>query len=540
MDTDDGGGDPPGAANAMTASENATYTPLGENGVRISFDGHDTDELPLRQSRKRHRPDRNDEDSSLKAQVDDNIIPLIDHATGNCCKCYLKVIPDEMMRCYECKRSFHGSCKTIALEKVRGEAVMPAPTYIKNWNNHLMKNNNGDFLGGRFFWVCSNCIMLKEVASPRNALDRQSMLEAVVLKNNMNHTAAFNQIAETLSALNCTLEKMRGDNGPPVSDDGIAPVEVVQNYTPPKPKVSNFPATPIAYNTVAKSTLPANKGSESRCPTDKLHPISSNQPHFNVPSSTPVSGNYKYRLKLFSKNAEVHIMDILKKLDNEGKLDSYDNYRSRGKLAIDLLFRDSVKAGEAYTKLSVFFQSCTEHDVEVHTPEMILSKRVFLVGMSEGHTPESILSKVSNRYPELELSGENRWNFKVLEPKQCIRNKAIYRSTVIMSPELFDYISINLNNRLRMGNYDSWAVYPCLNRCIKCQSFDHSFEQCKKRDPCCAICSGNHFTKKCTVEDPTMLSCINCKKSETHKGNFSHRADSSECPVYLQFRNSKN
>ena len=232
----------------------------------------------------------------------------------------------------------------------------------------------------------------------------------------------------------------------------------------------------------------------------------------------------------------------MKKLDNDGKLDSYDNFRSRGKSAIEVLFTDCLKADEAYTKLSSFFPDENELHIEVNKPEMIHCNRTFFVGMNAGETAETILAKVSHRYPEFELSTRNKWNIKVLEPKQCIKNKDIYRATVLLSQDLFDYISTNLNNRLRMGNYDTWAVYPCLTRCIKCQSLHHAYEQCKKRDPCCAICSGPHYTKKCTVDknDKTKLCCINCKKSEAHKNDCNHRADSSDCPVYLQMRNSKN
>ena len=426
----------------VAPASNVTMTPICDGGMRISFDApiHHESESSSQSNRKRSRIIAGITDSPLgtkssfnetmKAQVDDNIVPRIDFITGNCIECDEKVAPGDQIRCYDCRRYFHGSCKAIAHEKVGGESIMPAPTYIKNWNNHLMKHNNGEYIGGRFFWVCSSCIMLKEVASPRNALDRQSLLESVVLKNNMQHAAAFNQIAESLSALNSTLDKLHGDNGPPPSSDGIIPAGALQNKTL-RPKVSNFSGTPIAYNTVTKTSLPVNKACDSKhhgslnSQTSNVLLSPSNPPHFNAPTSTPDAGNFKYRLKLFSLNAEVHIMDILKKLDNEGKLNSYDNYRSRGKLAIDLLFKDSIKATEAHTKLSNFFVSCKDHKVEVHTPEMIISKRTFLVGMSEGHTPESIRSKVSKRYPELDLSGENKWNFKVLEPKQCIKNKSI-------------------------------------------------------------------------------------------------------------------
>ena len=550
------GYDPPDKSDKMEVSvENPSITPLGENGVRINFDAsgtqYDSDSSQPPSSKRvkssaapiSAAAKKTAAPEPMSSQVNDNIVPVIDHLTGNCSVCLLKVIPNETVRCYDCKKYFHGACKTIDKQKVRGEPIMPAQTYIKNWNEHIMKNNGGDFIGGRFFWVCASCITLKELGSPRNALDRHSMLEAVLIKSNHQHNAAFTQISETLSALTTTLEKIRSDNIPSVSCDGVSSGDgsSLQNDVPGR-QSSSSPISKRTYSCVTGSSSLSSAKSSSSCTSNTVFAQVAQAPinQHNVTSS-PKSDNFLYRLRLLSKENDGNIMNILKKLDNEGKLSSYDNYRSKGKSAIDLLFSDGITVDEEYNKLSDFFSNYIDHDVEVSKPEMIICKRTFLVGMSKGLTAKDVLTKVAHRYPELELTGKNKWNINILEPKPCLKRNTLYRSTVLLSPDLYDYISGNLNNRLRMGNYDSWAVYPCLSRCIKCQSLEHSFEQCKKREPCCAICSGNHYTKRCTVgDDPSKFCCINCKKSDAHKGNCNHRADSSDCPIYLQMRNTKN
>ena len=227
----------------------------------------------------------------------------------------------------------------------------------------------------------------------------------------------------------------------------------------------------------------------------------------------------------------------MKKLSQEKKLASFDNFRSRGKLTLDFLFATGLEAESAHKKISEAFKSLL--DVDCFSPEMIVCQRTFLVGVSESDTPATVRQQIHSRYPELQLESENKHNIKVLEPKQCKNKDSGYRCTVFFSPALYEYIDVNLNNRFRMGNYETWMLYPhTVDRCGKCQSLEHDTDSCKARKPTCANCSGSHWTRKCQALE-SEICCINCKRSEEFKDNFvGHKASSSECPVYL--KKSKN
>ena len=90
-------------------------------------------------------------------------------------------------------------------------------------------------------------------------------------------------------------------------------------------------------------------------------------------------------------------------------------------------------------------------------------------------------------------------------------------------------------------SFVSCTVYPFKphKRCFKCQEHGHIKRECKQSTATCAVCAGDHFTDKCT--DKETVKCANCFKSTQFKNRAaSHCANSSECPIFIEFRKRDN
>lgn len=78
--------------------------------------------------------------------------------------------------------------------------------------------------------------------------------------------------------------------------------------------------------------------------------------------------------------------------------------------------------------------------------------------------------------------------------------------------------------------YENYHV----TRCFKCNGFNHTQNECKKREFSCAICSDNHETKTCSN---SLKKCTNCVYSNSKfKTNFdfNHEAFNTSCPIYIK------
>ena len=482
--------------------------------------------------RQRYDTPTDQSNESLSQLTNDNLLPLVD-VKSQCAGCSEVVEEHYVLRCSECKRRFHGNCAILPGRKKKG--VMPADSHIKYFNNHCIARVNGDYVGGRFSWTCSSCISLKEESGKECSPDRYSMLETIVTKNNKQYESSFGSINQTLKVLNKKIDDLSfskiGSSGTTAdiavsnTDEDGHSQRISGSY-----RQTNLSSCGDPWKRALLS------GSElSRDPAPSVNHSIGSLSGTTPPSPPPGQQNknkFNFRIRVFTKDADKLILPVLKDLSKEKKLETFDDFRLRGKSTLDFLFATGEEAHAAYTKISKVFDSLDY--VGCFSPDLIKSQRAFLVGVSQSDDAESIRSQIHTRYPELELTSKNRYNFKVLPPKQCKNEGSGYRSTVFFSPDLFDYISVNFNNRLRMGNYESWSIYPCkINRCSKCQSLHHATDDCKAKSPVCANCSGNHWTRKCDAKDSDIC-CINCKKSTEHKDDaIGHKASSSECPVYL-------
>ena len=409
---------------------------------------------------------------------------------------------------------------------------MPAESHIKYFNKNCIAKVNGDFVGGRFSWTCSSCISLEEGSSKENSPDRYALLESIVVKNTKQHDSALSNLNETLIALNKKIEDLsfsalaRNHKSAETSRQSIEPTSCSQSSaSSAQNHDAELTASSSSWNKIVSGSKKSNRTPASNPESCISDVASSSLRHTHT-------RNFNFRVRVYTKDANKSILSVLKTLSNENKLECFENFQSRGKSTLDFLFATGDEAHAAYTKISRAFNSLDYADC--FTPDLIKSQKAFLVGVSQSDDTASIRSKIHARYPELQLTSANKHNFKVLSPKQCKNEESGFRSTVFFSPGLYDYLSTNLNNRLRMGNYESWSIYPCkIGRCSKCQSLNHDTEDCKAKSPVCANCSGNHWTRKCNARESDIC-CINCKRSEVFNDNFmGHKASSSECPVYL-------
>ena len=561
MDTVDGG-DPPDDPNAIAAPADTlvSMTPIGDSGMRINFDASSPPpqaELAANSSivhggSKRKRINSDNSTDGICASVDDNILPLV--KSGVCEQCKVKCTGHEMMVCCSCNKFFHGTCKSV-VEKVRCNPVMPAQSHVTYFNQHLMRGD-GIYMAGRFLWMCASCVNLKEIGSNKYHYDRMAMLESAVIQNSIHYNAMMKQMQDTLNLLNDKVSKLSTterliQSGNPITVESGNPITVESGnpitVEPSHPCNTNQLVVPEQHVVNSSDTSKTYAESITNCQSSSAvvpskivlvkqhvtHPIG------NTSISREKQIKFNYRLKLISKDQNIPIMTTLRKLADDGKLIGYDNYRTKGKQAIELLFATSEEVSTAYTELSNLFNA--DANVDVFNPDIINPSRTYFVGLSETDTADSARKKLNARYPELQLNGKNRWALKMFDPKPCIRDSSTFRATVFLSRDLHQYITVNFNNRFRLGNFESWCVYSYISRCSKCQSFEHSFDTCNHPDPVCAKCAGKHFTSKCNANEDDFC-CCNCKRStEFSSGHKSHSADSANCPVYMEAkRGSKN
>ena len=562
---DVGGGDPPDEPdvidapadnvitddpNAKAAPTEAIMTPIGDTGMHINFDFSSLPAPPdfcssanssthVGSKRKRISSDGNDD--AICSSVDENVLPLVD--SGICVKCEERCNVHEVLACCSCNKLFHGTCEQIP-KSTRNNPTVPAQSHVVYYNKNLMRGE-GLYSGGRFSWMCASCITLNEIGNKKYYYDRVALLESAVIQNTIHHAAAMKQMQDAIQLLTAQVNKLGSVEN---SSSGVVK-HPVANPT------QLIPVSPISGQQVVPQTLGStlqldfakvvNKNIQSGnsiVPTTKTvrNTTSSAPPVGNVQRTLPRSMHTKYnfRLKIVDKDQKIPIMNTLRKLADENKLKGYDNYRSKGKYAIELLFSTGEEVSSAFTELNEVFKNDTS--IDVLDPDIINPSRTYFVGLSETDTVASAISKLSRRYPDLDLKGSNRWALKMYDPKPCIKDKSTYRATVFLTKDLHEYISDNFNNRFRLGNFESWSVYSYISRCVKCQSFEHSLDSCNQPDPVCAKCAGKHFTSKCNAKEED-LCCCNCKRStEFNSGYKSHCADSSECPVYIRAKRSKN
>lgn len=486
-------------------------------------------------------------DKDLNSLVNENVLPKLDPTTLHCPKCDEKVSIDVAIRCSSCNSIFHATCGIVGNDP----NVMPRKTWITTFVKHIAGKVNGDYVGGRFSWNCASCINVDFTADCKNLPDRLSNLETIMLKS----TAARDAQIQTLTDAVVSLTKQLTDLTSSMSTPAASALNC--DLTQTRSNIESVPLPPsndvptfadMASSSSTKTTnVPHASGSTAKvtsCSNTSLttSPMTASSSKVVVPTSPQKPptrrSNAKFILHVSKDDQDgVPMIKVLEKLAMAKKIGSYD-FRSKGKFAVDLFFTSADDAKEAHSCLTKSVGS----NVVVGLPEMVGSHKVFFVNIPEGVDSKGLLAQLNERWSDLSLLDAKKYCIKIFEPRKCIGDPTKIRSTVLLSDELYEFFMNKLNGRISLGYYTVLEVYDCLDQCIKCQSFEHTVESCRKKVSVCGYCGKNHHTKKCPVkEDASKHHCVNCFSDPRFKvGCSGHGAVSRDCPYYLQCIKNKD
>ena len=157
--------------------------------------------------------------------------------------------------------------------------------------------------------------------------------------------------------------------------------------------------------------------------------------------------------------------------------------------------------------------------------------RFVLHNIPVGLKPQDIKTAVEDHYPSLKMCQTPFW----LLPKWKIADKTS-SSVVIslvgnLSVEKIGTDTLWLHNRRCM--ITPHFGYGRQTQCLRCLRFGHHTQLCHAKEPTCAVCARNHFTKSHSCPIPNCkqgqlcvhppIQCINCKAP--------HKATDKACPA---------
>ena len=486
-----------------TTSAGLQVTPLRQAETHANYD-FASDSLSASPALKRMRTKTSSEStetvdkdqgvtmSSILSQTEDSLLPTVDSAAV-CSACSIQVALEHILCCSSCSKKFHGNCKELEILTKRGVNIAPSNTSIKDFN-HIMKFNHS-YLSGRFSWTCNSCVAIKALCQNKFLEDRLAMLES-----------AFTQQKQVLPLVEqLVLSSKNQKNAHNKSRSG----HVDQGFS------------------YRDSLLTGNSDDAGQktpgAPLDQRN-------------SQKVKAVKKFKVNLSNGEDPTPIRKILSARAAKGDFDEYD-YKPNGKNSIDLLFNSLDEAKKEHKKLVDNLDT-----IKVSEPDINNRRKAFLVGLSYYDEKEDVSDYLHKKYGDaLKLDGENKDCLQVLSVDPCNTNQDLYRATLLVSDDVLAIIRKKFNNRLRVS-YVTCTVYPVKphRRCFKCQKHGHMQSKCQEETPTCSKCAGSHYSDKCTATGITK--CANCFKSEDHKSRCNdHTADSSDCPVFREYRaKSKN
>ena len=538
---------PPDEYAAMDTGQQNDFhaTTFGDKSLRSNFTEDNFDDLNPPRKRIKARSStqaKGPSPADIHGLVDENLLPLVD-TSNKCAGCHDTAKNNQVIRCCCCNKRFHAVCNTFADNKVRGHVVMPPRTGIENYHSGILRNVNGDYLGGRFSWTCSSCLNLSDASDSKSLPDRLAVIESVLLKNTLFYKSQYDGLKETLDTLQAQMSTLVSQNAS--SLPGSYQPRASSSAPTANSQATESDASPswaLAVKGHGSSQVPhghPSGNSASSTPILQNNAIQTTEKVAHQMGTTSFSANY--RIHLEKEESDKPLIKVLEKLALENKIKDYD-YRARGRNAMDLLFKAADECHRAYSDLDDVFKQEVETKVAVSRPELTYPNKTYFVGIPAGVSKEKLHKRISEMYPELRLDSVNEFSMKIFDPKPCLKDKSNLRSTVFLSDELYNFFTNKLGNRISLGNYTRLGVYDCISRCVKCQSFEHSFERCRKKESVCATCGGNHYTRKCPhADDKDHWSCVNCANSTAYKGDCKgHRASDSCCPVYKDFKKRQN
>ena len=508
-----------------------------KTSLRVNFENSDPPSSP---AAKRQKPGDNplgetidsadiedeDDNNSILNKVDLNVLPTV-NSTGECSLCSDEVNPIHILTCCSCSRRFHPECPDLKNLSNRGIKVAPKPTYVGHFN-HIMKSS---YLGGCFSWECNSCVSIKKLSENKFLGDRLALLEAAFIQQKPV-MPLVEKIARKIEELpNAAAASLSHQMNNPPSRRGSFSDNTTLKRSHSGAATSSGSQLYSAVTTGAFPSLTAaNNPTLNNRPQQQSHPT-------GVLPGTPKSAPKKFKITLTNPKEGDPIRMVLSKYVAQKVMSDCD-YKVYGRNSVDLLFPTMAEAKAEHSKLVKSL-----NDITVSEPDMNLSRKAYFVGLADYHTMEGVRDYLYSKYGDaLLLHGTNANCLKVLSIDPCQNDPTVYRATLQLSQDVLDIISGSFKNRLRYG-FSTCIVYPINphKRCRKCQVHGHNKGQCKKDKPTCSYCAGDHFSDQCPhIGNEEKRRCINCFNSEKYKDQcHSHSADSSECPVFRDFRKSQ-
>ena len=451
----------------------------------------------------------------LEPSNNSNLLPMVKH--GKCEGCSAITKDAEVLCCYLCKKHFHATNCTVT--ETLGSDALPSHTNLTNYSKFGSKS----YPTGRFIWTCFRCGSIEELASRDNLSERVSLLEALLvtlspalssLTNALSHNN--DQGVEALIA-NIRASTAQADDGNSINTDEVTKVlpSGVSNINSEKSAEMHQDNERNTSASVPLSLVGTNSNRKKQTQT----------PGYASQGPPSKKAGAKMRIRVVNKE-EVGppLRAIFHRAHLSGKIGSYTiRYHSNHKA--DLLF-DNIK--DAETAHHVITSELV--GVEVSSPSHTNTKMVHIVGLTEDDTKQSVYDAICK--PGRNSAIEhlvNPYTLRVLDVKPCNKKQHVYRATIVISEDIWDIISNEMNEKLKV-DYLSCAVYlrPDSIRCYRCQHLGHTAQTCQN-EIACVNCGGSHESNGC----PNPAKCINCSGSEN---DCNHRADASDCPAFRNYR----
>ncbi|KAK3849195.1 hypothetical protein Pcinc_044037 [Petrolisthes cinctipes] len=177
--------------------------------------------------------------------------------------------------------------------------------------------------------------------------------------------------------------------------------------------------------------------------------------------------------------------------------------------------------------LTALAESTKLSETHVFSPEKKLKPKITISYVPRSIEDEDIVQLITEKNNQISDLVDQGHTMKVLFSK----NSTTGFKTVILavSPQIRkvirdnqDYVYINLS---RCKVFDHFWVLRCGN----CLAYGHKTTHCRRENPNCGYCSGQHRSSDCTQKE--QQKCIHCVFNS--RDDASHSAFSTKCPSFL-------
>ena len=508
-------------------------------------------------------------------------MPVI-KSNGKCSYC--DSADDCLLTCCSCSTAYHGAC-LLNKRGWRNEFGSDYPNLpgIVDLRALIQAQKLRNF--GSIAWLCEPCQVRKELCNRDLYEERISRLEANLLLENKNNGMIMDKLESIDGKINNSIYKALSHLLPNVLNavssnnaNALNSFDNVNNVN----AFNDFDSTSNANATFSSSTrghffgggdtnigTGPVLGQQSVCATTGAN--EGKQSFASVLSSTSAQKSNNLSSQVNNNNDNFSLQDNRSKHTSlQGKKEKRKRQRIRIKkphgsstLVLPLLQENALKKKLTSLRMvgskvlpngstDVFIPIEDDIDIVTRDLEGVLpdgfvvedsakqkSVLIDLVGLNAVADSADVLSSIVQRNDCLGLSDASEQSIKekieIVKIVSCRKNSDNFRVVMKTTQEMAERISKTQRNTqyLYVGSTRCIAyVHSPHFRCYNCQLHGHRAQECKN-DVACAKCAGNHDTKQC---ESTIVKCINCKREGKEDA---HRADSSDCPVYMAARAKK-